>query len=138
MDLLTTPLQVITTLLLMIIILVTAVETSNLTTLLLISTLYKSSQHQLSLFPTCCVFISCSLAAASNSGDSSASRTQVLSSQLSVQNCLSTDNSQLPPRLAAISHQPPSLLFTGRLSANCLLTNSSLITSQHRPHKHLI
>jgi hypothetical protein len=39
----------------------------------LISTLYKSPQHPLSLFPTCCVFINRSLSTASDSGDSSAS-----------------------------------------------------------------
>jgi hypothetical protein len=38
------------------------------------------------LFPTCCIFTSCSLAAASNSGDSSVSRAQVPSSETSVQN----------------------------------------------------
>jgi hypothetical protein len=38
----------------------------------LISTLYKSPQHPPSLFPACCVFITRSLAMASNSGDSSA------------------------------------------------------------------
>jgi hypothetical protein len=37
-------------------------------------------------FPACCVFTSCSLVKASNSGDSSASRAQVLSSQPPVQN----------------------------------------------------
>jgi hypothetical protein len=41
-------------------------------------------------FPACCVFISRFLAAASNSGDSSASRSQVLSSQPPAQNCLTT------------------------------------------------
>jgi hypothetical protein len=44
----------------------------------LISTLYKSPQHLLSNFPACCVFTSRSLVTASNSGDSSASRAQVL------------------------------------------------------------
>jgi hypothetical protein len=42
-------------------------------------------------FPACCVFTSQSLATASNSGDSLASRAQVLSSQTSIQNSLSTD-----------------------------------------------
>jgi hypothetical protein len=37
-------------------------------------------------FPACCVFTSLSLETASNSGDSSASRAQVLSSQTPVQN----------------------------------------------------
>jgi hypothetical protein len=39
-------------------------------------------------FPACCVLTSCSLATASNSGDSSASRAQVLPSPTLVQNCL--------------------------------------------------
>jgi hypothetical protein len=49
-------------------------------------TIHKSPQLPLSLFPTCCVFTSRSLAMAPNSGDSSVSRTQVLSSQPPVQN----------------------------------------------------
>jgi hypothetical protein len=52
----------------------------------LISTIQKSPQHPWSLFPACCIVTSCSLAAASNSGDLSTSRTQVLSSQPPVQN----------------------------------------------------
>jgi hypothetical protein len=47
---------------------------------------YKSPQHPLSLFPVCYIFTSRSLATASNGGDSSASRPQVLSSQPPVQN----------------------------------------------------
>jgi hypothetical protein len=43
-----------------------------------ISTLYTSLQHSLSLFPACCVLTSRSMATASNSGDYSASRAQVL------------------------------------------------------------
>jgi hypothetical protein len=42
-------------------------------------------------FPACYVFTGHSLAMASNSGDSSASRAQVLSSQPSMQNCLTAD-----------------------------------------------
>jgi hypothetical protein len=57
-----------------------------ITVLSLIYTLYKSPQHPLSHFPACCVFISRSMVTASNSGDSSASCAQVLSSQPSVQN----------------------------------------------------
>jgi hypothetical protein len=44
---------------------------------LLISTIHRSPQQLLSLFPACCVFNSCSLATASNSGDSSAFRDHV-------------------------------------------------------------
>jgi hypothetical protein len=65
-------------------------------------------------FPACCVFISRSLATASNSGDSSASRAQVLSSRAELNSQVTT------ARLAAISHQPPSLLFTDWLSTNPL------------------
>jgi hypothetical protein len=43
-------------------------------------------------FPACYVFTSRFLATASNSGDSSALRAQILSSQTPVQNSLSTDN----------------------------------------------
>jgi hypothetical protein len=71
-------------------------------------------------FPAFCALTSRSLATTSNSGDSSASRVQNPLSQQSVQDScqlpqLSTANSQLRnstfsiTRLAAISHQPPSL-----------------------------
>jgi hypothetical protein len=59
-------------------------ELQVITALSVISTLYKLLQHPLSLFQPA-VFISRSLAKASNSGDSSASRAQVLSSQPPVQ-----------------------------------------------------
>jgi hypothetical protein len=52
----------------------------------LISTIHKSSQHPLSHFLACCVLISRSLAAAATSGDSSAFRALVLTSQRTVQN----------------------------------------------------
>jgi hypothetical protein len=92
-----------------------------ITALSLISTLYKSLHAKSS--PVCCVLNSRSLATASNSGDSSASRVQVLSSQRPVQN---TTLNRLRPRLAAISHQPLSLLFTDLLSTDYwhLLTRS--------------
>jgi hypothetical protein len=48
--------------------------------------IYKSPQHLLSPFPACCIFISLSLATASNNGNSSASRAQVSSSDPPVQN----------------------------------------------------
>jgi hypothetical protein len=48
----------------------------------------RSTKH----FPACCVFTSRSLATASNSGDPSASRALVLSSQPPAQNFLSTDS----------------------------------------------
>jgi hypothetical protein len=52
-------------------------ELQVITALSLISTLYKSPQHPLSLFAACCVFISCYVAATSNSGDFSAPCPQV-------------------------------------------------------------
>jgi hypothetical protein len=59
-------------------------ELQVITALSLISTLYKSL-HAMSS-PACSVLISHSLAMASNSGDSSASRAQFLSSQPPMQN----------------------------------------------------
>jgi hypothetical protein len=56
-------------------------EQQVITVLSLIATLYKSLQYLLSLFPACYLFIRRALAAACNSGDSSVSRAQVLSSQ---------------------------------------------------------
>jgi hypothetical protein len=53
-------------------------ELQAITVVSLISTLYKSPQHLLSLFPACCVFKSSSLATASNNGDASASSTHVV------------------------------------------------------------
>jgi hypothetical protein len=55
-------------------------ELQAITALSLISTIHKSPQHPLS-FPPCCAFTRRSLVTASNIGDSSASRVQVLSSQ---------------------------------------------------------
>jgi hypothetical protein len=60
-------------------------ELQPITALSLISMLYKSPQQPLSPFPACCVFNSHSLATASNSGDSSASHAQGLSSELNSQ-----------------------------------------------------
>jgi hypothetical protein len=57
----------------------------------LISAVHRSPQHLLRLSPACCVFISRSLATASNSGDSSVSGAQILSSQLELNSQL-TDN----------------------------------------------
>jgi hypothetical protein len=54
-------------------------ELQVITLLSLITTLYKSPQHTLRPFPGYCPFMSRSLATASNSGDSSASRALVLS-----------------------------------------------------------
>jgi hypothetical protein len=65
-------------------------ELQVITALSLISTIYKSPQHPLSIFSRPLFLISRSLATASNSRDSWASRAHGLSSQPSVQN--STDN----------------------------------------------
>jgi hypothetical protein len=62
-----------------------------ITALSLISTLYKWPQHPLSLSPAY-VFISRSLGTASNSGDSSTSRAQVLSLQPPARTQLSTNS----------------------------------------------
>jgi hypothetical protein len=73
-------------------------ELQVITALSLISTLYKWPQHPLSLFQP--VLTSRSLTTASKSGDSAASRAQVLLSQPPVQNSCQLDYS-------AISTQPP-------------------------------
>jgi hypothetical protein len=86
-------------------------ELQAITVPLLIFTIHMSPAPVLNLFPACCFFTSPSLATASNSTYSSASRVQILSSQPPVQN--STLNWQLTPRLAAISHKTPSLLLAG-------------------------
>jgi hypothetical protein len=66
------------------------------------------------------------LATASTEGDSLASCIQILLSQPPVKSCyqLTTQLTALP-RLVAISHQLPSLLFTGWLSTDCLSTEPS-------------
>jgi hypothetical protein len=61
-------------------------ELEVITVLPLISALYISPQHPLNIFPAWCFFNSRSLEIASNSGDSSASRDQVLLSQPPSQN----------------------------------------------------
>jgi hypothetical protein len=107
-------------------------ELQVIAVLSLISTLHKSPQHPLSLFSACRVFISHSLATASNSGDSSASTLRFYLHSLPCK----TVNSRLTPRMTAISHQPLSLLFTGWLSTanllshpNCLQDNPSAWTT---------
>jgi hypothetical protein len=79
-------------------------ESKVITALSLISILYKLLHAKYS--PACSVFTSRSLATASNSGDSSAFRAQVLSSQLPVQNCLSTDSSLLQLLVITSLHRP--------------------------------
>jgi hypothetical protein len=75
-------------------------ELQVITVQLPIFTLYKSPQHTLSLFAAFRVFISRSLVTVSNSGNSSASRSQVLYSQLPVQNsCLNLQMATLKVRV---------------------------------------
>jgi hypothetical protein len=69
------------------------------------------------------------LATASRERDSSAFRTEVLLPQPPVQNsCQLPTLNKVGPRLAAISHQPPSLPFTGWLSTE--LTTELSLTNQ--------
>jgi hypothetical protein len=78
-----------------------------ITALLLISTIHKSTQHPLNPFPAYCVFqsfISHSLPMVSKSGDSSASCSRVLSSQPSLQNSPSTNNSYAGGHFTPISY----------------------------------
>jgi hypothetical protein len=94
-------------------------ELQIITALSLISTLYKSPQHLISLFPGCCVSKSRSLAMASNSRDASASCAQVLSSQPPMHNWIL--NRWPTTNYSTISSQPrlqnstelvaPSLFF---------------------------
>jgi hypothetical protein len=84
-------------------------ELQTITAPLLISTIHKSTQHSLSLFSACCVFTRHSLATATNSAYSSASRAHVVPSPTPVQNCL--------------------LL----ISSGTRMT--LLITSRHEPHR---
>jgi hypothetical protein len=95
-------------------------ELGAITALLLTSTLYKS-QDPLRLSPACCVFISRSLATASNSGDSSASRAQVLPSSRVELNC------QL--NYSAISSQPPLQNSIDLVVSNCPAHNISARTT---------
>jgi hypothetical protein len=77
---------------------------------MLISTMYKSLQHSLSLFSAFCILTSRFLTTAPNSEDSSSFRSQVPLSQRPMQNCchFPPDNCQLFPRLnwIAISSKP--------------------------------
>jgi hypothetical protein len=81
----------------------------------LISTIHKSPQHQLSLFPPSCVFISRSLVMASKSRNSTTSRAQSLSSQPPVQN-----STELSTQLTSIELTAPTVL---------------VITSRHEPYR---
>jgi hypothetical protein len=96
-------------------------ELQAITALSLIPALYRSLHAKSSL--ACSVSNSRSLTTASNSGDPSASRAQVLSSQSPVQN--SFVNCQLYRHLFSAS--------LGEL--NSLLQTVLLITSRHGPHR---
>jgi hypothetical protein len=84
-------------------------ELEVFTALSLISTIHKSPHHPLNIFPACCSFISRFLATAFNSGNSSASRVQVLSLQSPLQNStlnwkLTTNRLAPIPFLITTSH----------------------------------
>jgi hypothetical protein len=80
-------------------------------------------------FSACCVFTSRSLATASNSGDSSASLVQVLSSQIPVQN--STLNRQPTTNCQAGGYFTPTFLYSfHRLSPDNCQLDYSTISSQ--------
>jgi hypothetical protein len=75
---------------------------------LLISTIHRSSQNPLNLFPACYVFNSRSLTMASNSGDSSASCAHVVTVRQLSCNCQLTTMPSLPsvPCRARLNCQP--------------------------------
>jgi hypothetical protein len=89
------------------------------------STIHKSPQHPLRFFPACCVFASRSLTTASNSGESSASHSQVLSSQTPVQNplgcpsCIPYNSSARPSQTTAFI-----LVCVSVASGTCLPSRS--------------
>jgi hypothetical protein len=101
--------------------LLTTSELQVITALSLICTLYKSPQYPLSLLPRCCVSSSRSLSADSNSEDSSASRCQVQSSQLPLQNSFQLNYS-------AISSQPPLQSSTQLSSQSHIATDSQSVS----------
>jgi hypothetical protein len=109
-------------------------ELQAITALSLISTFYKSQQHALSIFQPA-VFTGRSLATASNSGDSSASRAQV--HLCHSRQCNTLVNCQL--NYGAISSQPPLQSSTEMPTPNsldfprCLLYNFSVQTTSKRP-----
>jgi hypothetical protein len=107
-------------------------ELQVITALLVISTLCKTPQYPLSLFPACLVFISRSPATASNSDNSSVSRSQVLFKAVRAE-LLSTVNSTIAPSLlslpcrAQLNCQPSTVNFITRLTL--------LMTFRHEPHR---
>jgi hypothetical protein len=110
-------------------------EPQVITALLLFSTIHRSPQHLLSVFPACCVFNSRSLAVASNIGDSSGSRPEVLSPRPPVQN--STLNWQLTTKW--VPGWRPFHTNLHRLTFNFQLTTNNVIvfkiTSRRGPHR---
>jgi hypothetical protein len=124
-----------------------------ITALPLISTLYTSSQHPLSLFQPTVSSTSRSLATASNSGNSSASRAQVLPSPTLVQSCLPaissteldrhffsvslaelscTQQSPAKPQLSSLLLQPLCKDLTENISNNAYIVASVFLTSGTR------
>jgi hypothetical protein len=107
-------------------------ELQVITALLLISTFQKSPQYPLSLFLAFCVFTSYTLATASNSGDSSASRLQVLFPQLPVEELLSTVNSIIVPSLLSL---PCRTQMNCQPSTELVAPILFFITTLHGPHR---
>jgi hypothetical protein len=113
----------------------TDTELQVITALSLISTIYKSPQHSLSPFPTCCVFTSRSLSTASNNRHSSASCAQVLPSPTLVQNCLpASPSTELDRHLfsASLTELNCTQHFSSRL--NCQ-PSTPLITTLYGPKR---
>jgi hypothetical protein len=87
-------------------------------------------------FPACCVFISRSLATASNSGDSSASRDQVLSVQRIPRNwTLSIINSTIAPSHLSL---PCRARLNCQPSTNWIALVVFFITPRRGPHRNTV
>jgi hypothetical protein len=106
-------------------------RTTSTYKLSLIYIFYKLPQHHLSLFPACCGYISLSLATASNSRDFSF----MLSGSIFTAPHAELKSQLTTPSLAAISHQPLSLLFTGWLPTDRVTPIVFRITTLHRPSR---
>jgi hypothetical protein len=92
----------------------------------LISTIHKSPQHPISLFLASYIFTSRSLATASNSGGSSVSRSQVLSSQHPMQ--ISTE---LCPLLITSRHESRRNTPFPLLQSNCYIIKNLLLSNEN-------
>jgi hypothetical protein len=106
-------------------------ELQVITAPLLISTIHRSLQHSLSLFPACCVYNSHSLATAFDSGDSSASRFYVVTVRRISRNW-TLDDCQISYR--AISFQSPLQSSTQLPILSSILSFTNYFTSLHFAH----